>query len=106
MEKFGIEPSNKYFYNQTEINRFMITYNFQTFANEEFLEEWLLKVLIIPLNNFIMEISNQVSDPTNKIEIYDELCQKLLENAPNTFNEEKIKKICQKIATFWEMIKV
>jgi len=106
MEKFGIEPSNKYFYNQTEINRFMITYNFQTFANEEFLEEWLLEVLIIPLNNFIMEISNQVSDPTNKIEIYDELCQKLLENAPNTFNEEKIKKICQKIATFWEMIKV
>lgn len=106
IKKFNIDLSSKYFYNQTEINRLMITYNFQTFSDEEFLEEWLLETLIIPLNNFIMEITNSVSKPINKSEIYDKLCEKVLVNTSELTNPEEMEDVCQKLATFWETIKL
>ncbi|TXT62589.1 MAG: hypothetical protein BAJALOKI3v1_540007 [Promethearchaeota archaeon] len=106
IKKYDIELSSKHFYNQTEINRFMITYNFQTFSDEEFLESWLLKTLIIPLNDFIMEITNSVSERKNTDEIYGILSQKLLSSSSKPDNPEDIKDFCRKLARFWETIRL
>ncbi|MFO7795276.1 MAG: hypothetical protein ACQERB_02730 [Promethearchaeati archaeon] len=106
-KKYNIKLSNKHFYNQIELNRLLITYNFQTFSEEVFLEQWLIKTLIIPLNQFIMKINDSISNPNNEMEIYDKLCEIFLDELSNPEENEEIKKICQNIASsFWKSIQI
>jgi len=106
-KKYKIKLSNKHFYNQIELNRLLITYNFQTFSDEVFLEEWLIKTLIVPLNQFIMKINDSVSNPNNEVEVYNKLCEIFLGELSNPEENEEIKKVCQNIASsFWKSIQI
>ncbi len=102
MNKFGINVSNKYFYDSTQLIRFLITYNFQSFSNEVFFENWLLEMIIIPMNNFILKIKKSVNDPKNKIELYEYFNYFMSEDIDDKLQLNKIRTFCKKIANLWD----
>lgn len=70
LEPYKIDIPEKYFFNVEDIIRFVITYNFQTYSDKILLEEWLIKQIVLPLNDFITEIQKKIKDPKDKDEIY------------------------------------
>jgi len=100
----NINQKEKYFYSVKDLTRFLITYNFQTFKEEIFLEEWLIETLIIPLNQFIIKIKNSVKDPSNSIQIYDELVDFILEGIERPEKVKEIKFACEKLSEFWTIM--
>ena len=69
LEPYKVNIPEKYFYNVEDIIRFVITYNFQTYSDKMFLEEWLITQVILPLNDFYVKIQEEIKDSTNKAEI-------------------------------------
>lgn len=91
----------KHFYSDYDLTRFLTIYNLQPFDQEQFLEEWMLNSIIIPINDFILKIKNAVKDPSNNLEVYEELRNVLLEDLENGDQIDSIKKSAQKLAPFW-----
>lgn len=104
LKDYNIEVSENYFFNNKQINRLFITYNFDFPTEQLYLEEWLIDELIIPLNNFIKTIHGCLEDPSDKIEIYEELGEYFTEDVSDQEKIKEVKKICQKFANFWNMI--
>ena len=75
LEPYKVNIPEKYFYNVEDIIRFVITYNFQTYSDKTLLEEWLIKQIILPLNDFYSKIKQEIKDSSNKAEI-----NRILEN--------------------------
>ncbi|MHA1150321.1 MAG: hypothetical protein ACTSR8_19005 [Promethearchaeota archaeon] len=99
-----IDIPDKYFYNGQDIIRFMTLYNAQSFTNEITFEEWLIKDIFTPLNEFIMDIKNSVHDLNNTIEVYEILSEKLLYDIEDDKTKKAFKFICQQLAPFWQTI--
>ncbi|MFO8018485.1 MAG: hypothetical protein R6U96_07605 [Promethearchaeia archaeon] len=96
----------KHFYSTQDLVRFLITYNFKSSSIESYFEEWFIKFLINPLNEFILSIKNKVEDPENKIEVYEALIDYFMKDLDQQ-DEEKIKEIkniSQKLAPYWKLI--
>jgi hypothetical protein len=104
LKDFNIDVSENYFYNNKQINRLFITYNFDFPTEQLYLEEWLIDELIIPLNNFISTIQGCLEDPSDKIEIYEELGEYFTKDISEQEKINEVKSICQKFANFWNVI--
>jgi len=101
--KFGVKISDKYFYSTDDLVKINIIYNFQSFTDLIFFEEWLIKEIIIPLNNFILKIKNSVKDPSKKTEVYEKLSEFMLVNIKDKKKIQEIKFVCQELAPFWKI---
>jgi hypothetical protein len=99
-----VKNKEKYFYSVKDLTRFLITYNFQTFEEEVFLEEWLIEAIVIPLNEFILKIKNAVKDPSNTIQVYEELVDFLLDGIDDKKKVKEIKFACEKLSEFWSNV--
>ena len=60
--------------------------------------------MILPLNDFILDVSNSVDNPSNKIEVYEKLNEIFTEDVEDKDLIKTIKFICQELASFWENI--
>ena len=94
---------DKYFYNNIDLTRFYITYNLQSFTSELFFEEWLINEIILPLNDFILNIRKSIKDLSNKNEIYEQLVKFMQKDIKTkdkkTLNDLKF--VCDRLAQFW-----
>ncbi len=95
----------KFFYKYEDIVRFVVTYNFQSSKDQIIFEEWLITEIIIPLNNFILNISKQIKDLTNKTEIYEKLKEFFIKGSKDDEIIQDIEFVCQQLAMFWEKSK-
>ncbi|MFX0072217.1 MAG: hypothetical protein ACFFAO_14105, partial [Candidatus Hermodarchaeota archaeon] len=97
-----IEISDKYFYSDKDLTKFLTIYNLQSFSNAHYFEEWIIKDLIIPLNTFIRNIRNSIKDKSNKKEIHDILKNYLFKDIKSIKKElPEIDFVCNRIAQFW-----
>jgi hypothetical protein len=98
-----INIPDKYFYNDKDLTRFITTYNLQSFDNALFFEEWLINEIILPLNDFILNIRKLIKDPTNKKEIFEQLFKFMSKDISakdkNTLND--IKFVCERLVQYW-----
>ncbi|MFX1275443.1 MAG: hypothetical protein ACFFBP_03250 [Promethearchaeota archaeon] len=95
---------DRFFYNSEDIFKFLIYYNFKSYSNPLYLEEWLINGIINPFNKFIQQIKNSVDDPSNNIEIYEKLSSYFLDGINDDDLIQQVKFICQKLAPFWGTI--
>jgi hypothetical protein len=103
-EKFNnIIPETK-FYTDEELTQIMLTYNIHSFSDQPYFEDWLIHDIIIPLNNLIQNIRNSVKDPSNEIEVYEQLREYFLSDIENKEVVKDLKFVCQEIAPFWKNI--
>jgi hypothetical protein len=102
----NIKIQEKYCYEEDDLTRFFITYNFQSSLQGIFLEKWLLTDLIIPCNKFIINIGNSVSDINNKKEIFQILKTYFSKGIQDKQIIKEINKICQELSAFWTETKV
>ena len=63
---YNITIPDKYFYSFQDIVRFVITYNFQSYSDQQFFEQWLINEIIIPLTRFIQYIRKSFDKGGNK----------------------------------------
>lgn len=102
LEDHNVVIPEKFFYQYEDIVRFVITYNFQSSKNQLIFEEWLITEIIIPLNNFILNISKEIKDLTNKTEIYEKIKEFFVKDDEII---QDIEFVCQQLAIFWEKSK-
>ena len=95
----------KFFYKYDDIVRFVVTYNFQSSKDQILFEEWLITEIIIPLNNFILNIKKEIKDLTNKTEIYEKLKEFFVKGKKDDEIIQDIEFVCQQLAAFWEKSK-
>ncbi|MEJ2294077.1 MAG: hypothetical protein P8Y23_04855 [Candidatus Lokiarchaeota archaeon] len=69
LEPYNITIPDKYFYSFHDISRFVITYNFKSYSDQQLFEEWLINEIVIPLINFIEKIRKSIMKGANKEEI-------------------------------------
>lgn len=103
-EKFNIIIPETKFYADEELTQIMLTYNIQSFSDQPYFEEWLIHEIIIPLNNLILNIRNSVKDPSNEIEVYEQLSEFFISDIENKEVVKDLKFICQELAPFWKNI--
>ncbi|MFX1530368.1 MAG: hypothetical protein ACFFBC_04600 [Promethearchaeota archaeon] len=103
MEKYKIIIPEDHFYSDEELIQIMITYNIQSFSDQPFFEEWLIHEIIIPLNNFILNIKNSVRS-LNEIEIYEKLSNYFISDLEDEQMVKEFKFVCQQIAPFWKKL--
>ncbi len=101
--KFGVKISDKFFYSTDDLVKINTIYNFQSFTDLIFFEEWLIQEIIIPLNNFILTIKNSVKNIKNSVEVYEKLSELMLVNIKDKKKIQEIKYICQELAPFWKI---
>lgn len=92
------------FYRDKDLLKFLLSYNFRSFSDSPFFEEWLINDIILPLNDFILNIASSVENPSNKIEVYEKLSEIFLDGVEDKDLIKMIKFICQELASFWESI--
>jgi len=104
MEEYNVSISNEHFYSLEEITNIMVTYNIQSFSDQQFFEEWLIYEIILPLNKLILQIKNSVNDPSNEIEVYEKLGEYVLSDISDKQMIQEFKSICQQLAPFWKEV--
>lgn len=102
--KFNIVIPETNFYSDEELTQIMLTYNIQSFSDQPYFEEWLIHEIIIPLNDLILSIRNSVKDPSNKVEVFEQLCEVFLSDIENKEILNDLKFICEELALFWKGI--
>jgi len=102
--KSFVDIPDENFYRDKDILKFLLYYNFRSFSDSLYFEEWLINGMILPLNDFIINITNSVENPSNKIEVYEKLSEIFLEGVEDKDLVKTIKFICQELASFWENI--
>ncbi|MCK4286525.1 MAG: hypothetical protein KAX18_10005, partial [Candidatus Lokiarchaeota archaeon] len=103
-EEFNIIIPESKFYTDEELTQIILTYNIQSFSDQPYFEEWLLYDIIIPLNNLILNIRNSVKDPSNEIEVYEQLSEFFLSDIEDKNIIKDLKFICQELAPFWKIV--
>ncbi|MHA1931554.1 MAG: hypothetical protein ACW96X_03385, partial [Promethearchaeota archaeon] len=103
-EEFDIIIPETNFYTDEELTQIMITYNIQSFSDQPYFEEWLIHDIIIPLNDLILNIRNSLKDPSNEIEVYEQLSEYFLSGIENREVIKEFKFICQELAPFWKSL--
>jgi hypothetical protein len=103
-DKFNIIIPETKFYADEELTQIMLTYNIQSFSDQPYFEEWLINEIIIPLNDFILNIRNSVKDHSNEIEVYEQLSEFFLSDIENKEFLKDLKFACQELAPFWKNI--
>ncbi len=101
-KKFDILIPETKFYTDEELTQIMITYNIQSFSDHPYFEEWLIDEVIIPLNDFILNIRNLVKEPSSDIEVYEQLREYFLSDIEDKEIIKEFKFICQELAPFWK----
>ena len=101
-----LKPQNivipeKYFYSFQDIVRFVITYNFQSYSDQQIFEEWLIKEIIDPLTSFIEQIRSLINDDTNKNDIINVLNQYFINDLTDSNLHPFLKFASQQLAPFW-----
>ncbi|MFW9877044.1 MAG: hypothetical protein ACFFG0_28465, partial [Candidatus Thorarchaeota archaeon] len=71
------------------------------FSDQPFFEEWLIQEVIIPLNNFILNVKNTVRS-LNEIEVYEYLSKIFISDIRDEHIIKEFKFVCQQIAPFWK----
>ncbi|MFX1366660.1 MAG: hypothetical protein ACFFCE_02265 [Promethearchaeota archaeon] len=104
MQKFNVNIPERQFYTVEELLQISITYNIHSFSDQSFFEEWLITDIIIPLNNLIKKIQNEVKDITNEKEIYKELSNFLLQDIKDEKIIKNLKLLSKDLAPFWKNI--
>jgi hypothetical protein len=97
-----VDIPDNYFYRNKDILKFLLIYNFRSFSDSSFFEEWLITEMILPLNDFILNITSSVENPSNKIEVYEKLKDVFLEDVEDKDLIKSVQFICQELASFWE----
>jgi len=105
LEDSDVVIPEKFFYKYEDIVRFVVTYNFQSSSDQIIFEEWLIKEIIIPLNNFILNIRKSIKDLTNKTEINEKLKEFFVKGKKDDEIIQDIEFVCQQLAMFWEKSK-
>ena len=82
----------------------MLTYNIESFSDQQHFEEWLIHEIIIPLNDLILNIKNSVDDPSNDIEVYEKLSEFFLNDVVDKEMVKDYRFLCQKLAPFWKTL--
>ena len=103
LEPFKVDIPENYFYNVEDIIRFVITYNFQSYSDTMLLEEWLIKQIVLPLNDFIAKIQNEIKDPQDKDEIY-RILEKYFKKDISSDDDELMEEIefaCNQLIPIW-----
>jgi len=101
-EKYDVIIPETKFYKDEELTQIMITYNIQSFSDQPYFEEWLIDEIIIPLSELIRNIRNSVKDPTNEIEVYEQLSEFFLSGIEDENIIKDFKFMCQELAPFWK----
>ncbi len=101
LEPHNINIPDKYFYSFQDIVRFVITYNFQSYSDQQLFEDWLINEIIIPLTNFINNIQNSIKDHSNKDEALQVLTQSFLKENSNFKFKNELQLACQQLAQYW-----
>ncbi|MFX1401115.1 MAG: hypothetical protein ACFE8V_07675 [Promethearchaeota archaeon] len=104
--KIDISPklfSSENYYDFVDIARFVITYNFISFADQNSFEEWLIKEIISPFNYFFSKIRSLIKNPKDKNEIYEILNGYMLDQISEEDKtvKENFKRICRQLTSFW-----
>lgn len=102
LKQYKVDLPTSSFYRYSDIVRFVITYNFQSYSDQRIFEEWILDEIIVPINKFIIDIRNLIKDCKNNIEIYEQLSSHILEGVSDKQLIKEIKFVCKEIAPFWE----
>jgi hypothetical protein len=105
LEDYKVVIPEKFFYRYEDIVRFTVTYNFQSSKNQIIFEEWLINEIIIPLNNFILNIRKSIKDLTNKTEISEKLKEFFVKSSKDDEIIQDIEFVCRQLAIFWEKTK-
>jgi hypothetical protein len=105
LEDYKVVIPEKFFYRYEDIVRFTVTYNFQSSKNQIIFEEWLINEIIIPLNNFILNIRKSIKDLTNKTEISEKLKEFFVKSSKDDEIIQDIEFVCRQLAMFWEKTK-
>ena len=105
LEKY-VKIPDKYFYSDKDLTQFLTIFNFQSFSNALFFEEWLIKEVIVPLNELILNVKNSVKHSSNKTEIYEKLIEIMLKDIETKDKGviQDFKLACQQLALFWETL--
>ena len=69
LSPYNVTIPNKYFYSLRDIFRFVITYNFQSYSDQQLFEEWLINEIIIPLTRFIQNIRGSIDIGASKEDV-------------------------------------
>jgi hypothetical protein len=69
LSPYKVTIPNKYFYSLRDIFRFVITYNFQSYSDQQLFEEWLINEVIIPLTRFIQTIRGSIDKDASKEDV-------------------------------------
>ena len=84
LEPYNISIPEKYFYSFQDIIRFVITYNFQSYSDQQLFEEWLINEIIIPITGFIQEIRKAIKKGGNLEDAYGVIKEYFLSNNSKT----------------------
>ena len=96
-----ISIPDEQFYTDEDLLKILLSYNFRSFSDSSLFEEWLINDIILPLNDFILNIARSVENPSNKIEVYEKLSELFLDGVEDKELIKMIKFICQELASFW-----
>jgi len=80
LKPYDITIPDKYFYSFQDIIRFVITYNFQSYSDQQLFEEWLINEIILPLTTFIQSIRKSITKGANTEDALRVLKQYFLSN--------------------------
>ncbi|MFX1238956.1 MAG: hypothetical protein ACFE8P_14710, partial [Promethearchaeota archaeon] len=93
-------PKN-FFYTNTDLAKFLIYNNFKSYSNPQILEEWLLKDIIVPLNEFVLKFQDHPKD----IALHESLLKVFLKSSSVKDDiSDQVKLVCKKIAPYWETL--
>ena len=100
----NIEIPETFFYSDKDLTKILTIYNFQSFSNAQYLEEWLVNEILVPLNEFMLKITENIKNISDKTEIYNVLYDFILKDVvvENDDKLENLKYICQQLAQFWD----
>ena len=69
LKPYNITVPDKYFYSYQDIVRFVITYNFQSYSDQQLFEEWIINEIIIPLTRFIEDVRKSIDKEAKEEDI-------------------------------------
>jgi hypothetical protein len=101
LEPYNVNIPDKYFYNFHDMVRFVVTYNFKSFSDQQFFEEWLINEIIIPLTKFFNSIRKSVEKEASLDDFISILNQYFLSTKVKTELNENLELALRQLALFF-----
>lgn len=101
LSPYNITIPNKYFYSLQDIFRFVITYNFQSYSDQQLFEEWLINEIIIPLIKFIQKIRRSINQEATKEDVVRVLNDYFISESGELELNESLKYALNQLAPFF-----